>query len=232
MEHLPNFGLANTTTGFSTFGAGCMAVVLSHLMHRQPARWMFAYWMIVVTGVFTVTLHGYGETNPIWGERWFWGFLDTGSNIVVTWAIAMAVIGDYYAKSTQKWAWPAVTLLMIIGVGWHYYDRMPSTPQQYLLNFGGWGGFNPGEVWLIGFSWLNVGLFIAKRKLIPRRAMPLLLFTLAMFFAGMFLATASNDKIIYPFYSLHALWHIVGGYGFIALWAFNHVRFTTEAQET
>jgi hypothetical protein len=230
VEYLPNYGLANTATSFATLGAGIMPLVLSYLMLRQPARWMFVYWMIVVTGVFTVTLHGYGETNPIWGERWFWAFLDTGSNIVVSWSIALAILGDYYTKATRRWAAPAVTVAMLVGVAWHYYDRMPSTPRQYLLDFGGWGGFNPGEAWLIGFSWLTVGLFVAKLKLIPREAKPLLAFTFGIFFFGMLLATASNDKILYPFYSLHALWHIVGAFGFIAFWAFNHVRFTIEAQ--
>jgi hypothetical protein len=29
---------------------------------------MFVYWLIVVTGVFTITLHGFGETNPVLGQ--------------------------------------------------------------------------------------------------------------------------------------------------------------------
>lgn len=228
MEDLPNFGLANTTTGFATLFSGIVPLIFCWLMQRQPGRWIFAYWMVVITGVFTITLHGYGETNPIWGERWFWGFLDTGSNIVVTWAFALATLGDYYTKNTGRWAKPAVTVLMIIGVAWHYYDKMPGTPRQYLLSFGEWGGFNPGELWLIGFSWLGVGLYAARWGMIPKVAKPLLLVTLGAFFFGMLLATASNDKIIHPFLSLHALWHLVSAYGFITYWAFNHVRFSID----
>lgn len=29
--------------------------------------------------------------------------------------------------------------------------------------------------------------------------------------------------------AMHALWHLVGPFGFVALWAFNHVRFAPPA---
>lgn len=226
MDHLPNFGLANTVTGFATLFSGLLPLGLTALMHPQPRRWVFVYWTIVVTGVFTVTLHGFGETNPIFGPRWFWAFLDTGSNIVVAWAISLAILGDYYSNKAQRWARPAATLAMLAGVAWHFYDRLPTTERAYLIPFGEWGGFYPGETWLIGFSWLTLGLFAGRWKNIPKRARPLLVATAIVFFAGMLLATASNEKIAYPFIPLHALWHLVGAYGFIILWAFNHVRFS------
>ena len=225
MEALPNFGLANTVTGFATLFSGLLPLLLTRLMGAQPGRWVFAYWMIAVTGVFTVTLHGFGETNPVWGERWFWAFLDTGSNIVVAWAVAMAIVGDFNTDASRRWALPLLTLLMLIGVGWHYYDRLPDTARFYVIPLGDWGGFYPGETWLIAFSWLNVGLFAANWKHISGPARPLLLWTFAMFFCGMLLASASNDKIAYPFVPLHALWHLVSAYAFIILWAFNHQRF-------
>lgn len=225
MEHLPNYGLANTVTGFATFFSGLLPLALCYLMGKQPGRWIFAYWMIVVTGVFTVTLHGFGETNPVIGERWFWSFLDTGSNIVVSWSLALAVLGDFYSRRTRAWASPAATVAMLVGVAWHFYDRLPGTTRRYLIPFGEWGGFYPGETWLIGFSWLVLGLFIGKWRAIPATSRPLLVLTYSIFFFGMLLATASNSKIVYPFIPMHALWHIVGAYGFIVLWAFNHVRF-------
>lgn len=225
LDQLPNYGLANTVTGFATFFSGCLPLIFCYLVGHQPGRWRFVYWTIVVTGIFTVTLHGFGETNPVFGPRWFWAFLDTGSNIVVTWAVALAVLGDFYSSQTRRWAAPLMTVLMVIGVSWHFYDRLPLAERSYLLDFGVWGGFNPGEAWLIAFSWLNTAMFIAKRRDIPSNAMPLLIITFGIFLAGMLLATASNSKIIYPFFSLHAIWHLVSAYGFLTLWAFNHVRF-------
>jgi hypothetical protein len=57
--------------------------------------------------------------------------------------------------------------------------------------------------------------------------MPLLLLVTAIFLAGLQMATAKNDTIAFPFLSLHALRH--GAFGFIALWAFNDVRFRAAA---
>jgi len=225
IETLPNYGLANTVTGFATLFSGLLPLVLVKLMRPQPARWVFAYWMIALTGVFTVTLHGFGETNPVWGERWFWAFLDTGSNIVVAWAVSIAIVGDFYRRDTARWAVPVLTLLMLAGVGWHYYDRLPETTRILVIPLGEWGGFYPGETWLIAFSWLNVGLFARNWRAISTDARPLLLLAFALLFCGMLLASASNSKILYPFLPLHALWHLVSAYAFIVIWAFNHQRF-------
>ena len=223
MEPLPAYGLANTITGFATLFSGLLALAFCHLANRHPARWMFVYWMIAVTGVFTITLHGFGETNPVLGERWFWAFLDTGSNIVVAWAIVLAVLADFYGSGTQRWARPLASVLMAAGVGWHFYDRFSGG--SYLIAFGDWGGFKPGQSWLIGFSLAATWLFYAKRRAIAPAAMPLLLLVTGPFAVGLLLATAKSDTVVFPFLSLHALWHLVGAFGFVALWAFNERRF-------
>jgi hypothetical protein len=225
MQELPAFGLANTITGFATLFSGLAGLVLSWTVRAQPGRWMFVYWTIVVTGVFTVTLHGFGETNPVFGPRWFWAFLDTGSNIVVAWAIAWAVLGDYYTPQARRRGRGVLTVAMLVGVAWHFYDRLPSTERAYLVPLGEWGGFYPGESWLIALSWTVVGLFVARRARIPARARPLLWLVFGLFLAGMLLATARNDVVLYPFLALHALWHLVGAFAFVLFWAFNHVRF-------
>lgn len=225
MNELPAFGLANTVTGFATLFSGALALAFCRLVAPQPARWRFAYWMIVLTGVFTITLHGFGETVGGFGPRWFWGFLDTGSNIVVAWALALGVLGDYYAPASQQRGRLVLTAAMLVGVAWHLTDRLPGTERAYLVPLGSWGGFYPGETWLIALSWVVVGLFVARRERIPVRAKPLLGLVVAIFFVGMGLATASNDRVVYPFFAVHALWHVVGAFGFVAFWAFNHVRF-------
>jgi hypothetical protein len=132
MEQLPNFGLANTITGFATLFAGATCLGLCRLVRPQPRHWHFVYWMILTTGIFTVTLHGFGETVEGYGPRWFWAFLDTGSNIVVAWSLALAALADYYQGSKRRTGQIAVTLAMIVGVAWHFYDRLPSTERAYL----------------------------------------------------------------------------------------------------
>jgi len=225
MDDLPAYGLANTVTGFATLFSGCACLVLARLLHPHPPRWRFAYWMIVLTGVFTVTLHGFGETVSGFGARWFWAFLDTGSNIVVAWSLALAVLGDYYEGAVRRRGRWLLTAAMVVGVGWHFVDRLPSTARHYLVPLGEWGGFYPGESWLILLSFTVVGLFVARRERIPERAVPLLKLVVALFLVGLGLATATNERVLFPFFALHALWHLVGAFGFVALWAFNHVRF-------
>lgn len=226
-EPISAFALANTITGFATLFAGCLCVTLTRLMHpSQPARWRFVYATIVITGIFTITLHGFGETVTGFGPRWIWAFLDTGSNIVVAWAVAQAVLEDFYPADTQAWGRPALTLTMGVGIGWHLYDRFPGVERDYLIGFSDWGGFYPGESWLIALSLLVVVMFYRQRRLLMANEMPLLRLVVAIFFVGMLLATARNDTIVYPFFSLHALWHLVAAFGFIALWAFNQVRFS------
>lgn len=227
MDDLPGFGLANTVTGFATLFAGVTCLGLARMIHRHPPRWQFVYWTILVTGVFTVTLHGFGETNPIFLPRWFWAFLDTGSNIVVAWAVGMGVLGDYYVNARRGRI--ALTVAMVVGVTWHFIDRMPGTERSYLVPLGEWGGFYPGESCLIALSWTTVGLFVARRAQIPHAARPLLWTVCGLFFFGMLLATASNDQVVWPFIAVHALWHVVGAFAFVFLWGFNHVRFATPA---
>jgi len=229
MTDLPAAGLANTVTGFATLFSGFACLVLSRWVAPQPARWHFAYWMIVVTGVLTVTLHGFGETVSGFGPAWIWGFLDTGSNIVVAWALALGVLGDYYEEALRRRGRWIVSAAMVVGLVWHFVDLLPSTERTHLLPLGAWGGFYPGETCLIALSWVVVGLFAARRHRIPARAKPLLLWVVGLFFVGMILATASNDQVVYPFFALHALWHLVGAFGFVTFWAFNHVRFGEEA---
>lgn len=223
METLPAYGLANTVTGFATLLAGLVPLGFCYLSERHPPRWMLVYWLIAITGVFTITLHGFGETNPVFGPRWIWAALDTGSNIVVAWGIVRAVLADFYQRDTQAWAQPMATTLLLVGVAWHAVDRY--TGGGYLIGFGAWGGFKPGQTWLIGFSLAATALFYAKRDVIPARAMPLLKLVIGMFVLGLFLATARNETVVFPFFGVHALWHIVGAFGFIALWVFNDVRF-------
>src|SRR5690606_13238834 len=140
-------------------------LLLCYLVQRQSKAWHFTYWMIVVTGVFTVTLHGFGETVAGFGPRWFWGFLDTGSNIVVTWAVSLAIVDDFYSRDavTGKRAQLLLTLFMLIGVSWHFYDQYPAIERFMLIPLGNWGGFYPGETCLIAFALLNVILFFNRR---------------------------------------------------------------------
>lgn len=222
MDGLPAFGLANTATGFATLFAGATGLGLSRLLRRQPPAWERVWLTVAITGIFTVTLHGFGETAPGFGPRWFWAFLDTGSNIVVAWAVGMAALSDYYEPAAARRGGRLLTAAMLAGIAWHFVDRLPGTERHYLIPLGTWGGFYPGESCLIALSLAAAGLFAARRGRMPPRARPLLASVLALFTGGMLLATARNDLVVAPFLPLHALWHVVGAFAFVFLWAFEH----------
>jgi hypothetical protein len=222
---LPAFGLANTTTGFATFFAGCLCLALTRLCGPQPPRWWFVYWTIAATGVFTITLHGFGATASGYGPGWLWRILDTGSNIVVAWALALAVVGDFY-RDTARWARPLLTAAASLGLAWHTYDSLPGIERRHLVPLGTWGGFYPGESCLIALSLTVTILFARARRRIPADARPLLGLVVAIFAVGLVFATADNDVIVPPFVAMHAIWHLVGAFGFVTLWVFNQRRFS------
>ena len=217
MEPLLAWELANTVTGFATLFSGAMALSLCGAMGRHPPRWMAVYVAIVVTGVFTVTYHGLGETHG-------WKVLDNGSNLAVTAAMTSAVLGDFVSPAVAaRWtrvAWgvnAAVILLMAV---------VPATTDvAQTLTFGGWGGYMVGELVLIANALSVLGLFVAYRQAIPDGARPLLRRTAWTFALGAALSTANGDLVVATLLPLHALWHLVGAFGFIFLWALNHARF-------
>jgi hypothetical protein len=72
---------------------------------------------------------------------------------------------------------------------------------------------------------LVTGLIYARRRLVPEAARPLLHVVTLTFLVGLGLATAAGDTLHGRWVSYRALWHVVGAFGFLALWAMNHVRF-------
>ena len=217
MEPLAPWELANTVTGVATLLSGLMALALTACLGNQPARWLGVYLSIVVTGVFTVTYHGLGETHG-------WKVLDTGSNLVVTWAITAAVLVDFHAEGTARWG-SGVSGVVNAGVialmAW-----VPATTEVGdVLPFGGWGGYMVGEIVLIANALAVLGLFVANLGAIPPGARRTLGLTAGLFLVGAGLSTAGGDVIVARLFPVHALWHLVGAFGFVALWAFNHQRF-------
>lgn len=209
--------LANAVSAYATTLAGLLALVLTALMGAQPARWRFAYLCVFVTGIATVWYHGFGET--------FWpGLADIGTNLLLAWALQVAVLGDLYAPTTRRWVASVSGALILAFIAWKIAVG-PGSSSAFPIVLGSFGGFNVGEVLLIGNSILVVALFYVRRAAIPPNARPLLYLLTATFFVGMLLATASNHRVDLQVLAYHATWHIVAAFGFIVLWAFNHARF-------
>jgi len=210
--------LANAVTAFATIFSGLIALALCALVAPQPRRWLWVYAGVVITGIPTVWYHGFGEMAIA-------GLADSGTNLLLAWLLQVAVLGDYYSRRTRVWVASASGLINLAAVLWRAAVSL-ETARTPVISFGAFGGFHLTEVVLILDVLLAVALFYIRRSRIPARARPLLTLVTAIFLVGMLLATASNRRVDLQIMAWHALWHVAGAFGFIALWAFNHVRFS------
>jgi hypothetical protein len=91
---LPAWAMANTITSFATIFAGVFTVTLWASLRGQPLRWGHAYLWIFLTGIPTLGPHGYGEPFRAPSHP-YWSVADTGSNLILAWALQVAVLGDF-----------------------------------------------------------------------------------------------------------------------------------------
>lgn len=209
--------LANAVTGFATCFAGLMPLLYCWLYKPQPRRWMMVYLCILITGVFTVILHAY-EGNRLCS------FLDVGTNILLAWALQIAVSGDFMETRPRR---RLLALLTAVNVCvWIYLAYEVVAPvKRYVITFGSHGGFHFGQAALILNAFVVLGLFIVGFGSMPQEVRGLFYLVAAMFFAGLLLATGRQSLITTRVFAWHAFWHLDGAFGFITLWFLNHVRF-------
>ena len=81
--------LVNAVTGYALVLAGLLTLALALLMTRQPWRWLLVYLCVAATGVAAVWYHGLGGSFPA-------RVADIGTNLMLAWAIQLAIVGDYY----------------------------------------------------------------------------------------------------------------------------------------
>jgi hypothetical protein len=225
---LPDWAMANAITAFATILAGVYTVTLWLLLPGQPWRWGHAYLWILVTGIPTLGLHGYGEPFRAPSHP-YWGVADTGTNLLLAWALQVAVLGDFWSRRTQWRVGAASLVVNVCGIGHMAYERFFAAQRSYLLPLGDFGGFYTGEALLILDSLLVTALLVVARSRLTRPTRRLLALVAATFVCGLGLATASNQQVGVllgvPVLAFHALWHLVGAFGFMVFFLFNHLRF-------
>jgi hypothetical protein len=225
---LPAPDLANAVTSFCTIGAGATTLAFAWLVPpRQPARWIFVWLCLFLTGLPTLGWHGWGVVATDWTSE-AWRVTDVGTNLLLAFSIQLAVLGDFYGPRFRTRLGLASGLANLVAVAGLVREAVTGV-KVYAIPLGDFGGFYPGEAMLIANSLLVVGLFYAARGRIARRAMPLLHCVTAIFLVGLGLATAEGSVVVGRVGSLHALWHIASSFGLVFLWAFTHVRLVTEA---
>jgi hypothetical protein len=120
---------------------------------------------------------------------------DTDTNLILAWALQLAVLGDFWSKRIQ-WRVGSVSLLVnLLAIADMVRERFFAAEISYLVPLGDFGGFRTGEVMLIADSLLVVGLLSARRGRLTARARRLLALVAISFLCGLGLATAANPQV-------------------------------------
>jgi len=210
------WGVANSITSFATIFAGVITLTLGGL-HRHPRHWMIVYGAVLLTGLPTLWYHGSNE--QVFAAR----ISDIGTNLLLAWCVARAALIDFYTMRSRNIVAGVSALSIIAYLGW-YAAVGPVLSRVVVLSFGAFGGFTVGELVLISNSLLGTFLMGLRIGQAPAQARPYFWITVAWFLAGMLAATASNQQIDFGFMAWHALWHIIGAFGFVMLWAYTDAR--------
>jgi hypothetical protein len=211
--------LANAVTGFATLFSGLITLLFTYLIAPQPLRWRVAYASIIVTGIPTIWFHGFGETPT---QR----MADVGSNFVVGLCMVFAVLGDYYRGLPRRLIASALVLLNVLGVA---EMLLTNAGSGRLFSIGG-VGYSIRQLVLIADSLAATVLLYLRLSQISPRARPLLHAQTLTFLIGAFFAANGNHIVSWQVVSWHALWHLIGAFGFVLIWGFNHVRFAQAAE--
>jgi hypothetical protein len=118
-EALPPFALANAVTSFATLLAGVFTFAMALMTGHHTGAWLFAYACIFITGIPTIGFHGLGEV-PVVSHAW--RVSDTGSNLLLAWALQVAVLGDFYSSRVQRRFALASGLVNLAAIGWMIYE--------------------------------------------------------------------------------------------------------------
>lgn len=209
--------LANAITGFVTVFSGAAALLFCRYLGRQPVRWEFAYFCIFFTGIPTVVHHAI-VFDPAWA------IADIGTNLLLAWALQTAVLFDSFRASAARAVSIASLFVNTAGILWAIKEKIAGH-RSYVIDLGDFGGFYAGETLLILDAILIVLLLYRARTGFPPTARKLLVVVTIVFLAGLYFASAADTHRIMRVVVYHSLWHILGGFGFLVLWAMNHVRF-------
>ncbi len=215
--YLHDAHIANVVTSFATLSSGIITTLFWYFDEKQPLRWLFFYLTIIITAIPTIIHH-------IFPTIQFWTSIDVMTNILLIWALELALAGDFFKPQTYKKFVSIISiinLIVILELGYEIFYP----PKNLLISLGGKNGFPFGEIALILNAVLSVIILSYYTKTFTKKQKSVLMLLVFIFLIGLILSTGS-DGFIYPrFIGWHSLWHVTGAFGFIVLWFFNHLRF-------
>lgn len=217
-EYLHSAHVANVVTSFALLWAGILITIFWFLERNQPLRWLFFYLTVVITAIPTIIHH-------IMPKNLCWTSLDIMSNILVVVALELGLIGDYFSGSVQKSLWVVIGFLNLFVILYLVSIIFLPIPHIY-LPLGRSKGFTLGEIALILNAIMVVIILGTNYTKLRRKEKAVFWGIVLTFLFGLFFATGSDDYIYPRYIGWHSMWHILGSYGFILFWYFNHLRFS------
>ncbi len=218
--YLHDAHVSNVVTSFATLWSGVIVTLFWWYDRKQPLRWLFFYITIIITAIPTI-IHHMSPTQQ------FWTSVDIMSNILLVWALELALAGDFLKQPFRRqfvFILSIINLFVILKLGY----EVISPPQNIFLPLGEKGGFTFGEIALILNAILSVIIISYYSRSFTKKQKSVMKVLVAIFLLGLLLATGSDDYIYPTFLSWHSLWHITGAFGFVVFWFFNHLRFSLE----
>ncbi len=218
--YLHDAHVANVVTSFATLWSGIIITLFWWFDGKQSLRWLFFYLTIIITAIPTIIHHMYPTQQ-------FWTSVDIMTNILLIWALGLALAGDFFTESFYTryvFVLSVINLFVVLKLGYEIF----SPPRNLFLPLGEKSGFTFGEVALILNAVVCVAIMGSFSKTFTKKQKSVLKLLVAMFFLGLVFATGSDDYIKPTFISWHSLWHVTGAFGFVVFWYLNHLRFSVE----
>ncbi|MGC8737831.1 MAG: hypothetical protein ACP5UA_04190 [Candidatus Hydrogenedens sp.] len=218
--YLHDAHVSNVVTSFATLWSGIVVTLFWCYDGKQPLRWLFFYLTIIITAIPTIVHHMYPAQQ-------FWTSVDIMSNILLVWALELALAGDFFKDMSYKrfiFILSVINCFVVLKLGYEIF--VP--PESVFLQLGEKSGFTFGEVSLILNAILSVSVMTYYSRTFTQKQKSVLKILVIIFLLGLILATGNDDFIKPAFIGWHSLWHITGAFGFVVFWFFNHLRFSIE----
>jgi hypothetical protein len=182
----------------------------------QPKRWMVFYAAFFATGIPTVWYFGFGATFT-------WRTADAVINCILAWALQNAILGDFLSRKRWFRLSTALGLMNLLAIALLMLDAHLAV-KSWSFRFGTFGAFSIAELILIGDSFISLVLLLLGLGKIPPVARPMLCPAVCMLVASFFIATTAHVHVNTSLLLFHAMWHIIGSFGFLSFWVFNDIR--------
>ncbi|MCX8065283.1 MAG: hypothetical protein N3G21_08955, partial [Candidatus Hydrogenedentes bacterium] len=149
------------------------------------------------------------------------------SNVLLVVALELALVGDYFTQKVRMFFLWLFGTLNLLAIAYLFSILVFPIPNIY-IPLGSSKGFSLGEIVLILNAIVSVVILAVNFGKLRKKEKVVFLVVVGMFLLGLVFATGSDGYIFPKHIAWHSMWHIVGSFGFVLFWYFNHLRFSNK----